>query len=984
MKSTFETGFTPPEGQIIKPDAAEISGNKLKELKDSLLSIGVEYDDRLSILENKFRWHILESLRTAGALEYTGGVLILDKAKAIEILTSSEVKRFKVASSYEYLTRDRIIQVLDGVEVRVKGDSMQNKDEPPRPIVRLPQNSESFRYSSDVLPQKAPVISLIELNSQQLKFSEKPIRLHDGSEITLGELMCRARLIDLGLAYDPNKALEANILKAELFDKLESVDVLTKFNKLVVIDTQELQLSDRRTVTWNFRGPHNTQKAITMADVVDLLRDLSGFSQDQFRSEAFANHEIGPRPIVDIPQNLRDMLTPEAWALRAKSSVLKPWAISDRVNWSEEILLQDGTQVNLAELAITYELYNTLKAYRDPKTQELMIIDPSTGQKQKFNPTLFKDLTGISPSGSTDKDRRITFSNYGMEFAQKFLRNLLAAKILRPEDFKVSSQGEYANKYGGKRTFLKRGVSHYQFSNSTHRSVGYYFGRDTFLGHSDVRIDHDNTFVQEIDSDTLGIFHNTKSPDGNTKAELIFTCKYLDPETILALKAKKAKEIGRNATKSEITANLKVSAELIKPGFKAYQVEDYFARRSDESPRAYEERLTYLREADKVLSDFIRFCSDANLLVSDFVWEEKLIILNILRSGVRYDELVKFAQEYNETGVRALLLSEYDPSIAKDLIELAKVAEHKEDLTDIFDASAYLHLQSKRLKKVVEKTLIQSDLHNWDLTMKEDFAEELAEASRRHLKDILLAAIEIGKSGYAETEFYNGKQMSASNLAEVTDTVFAYGDVLDKLHSLLSQDGAYKFNLIEQEEGSPKSYSFAVHNGDEISYLTIQLRAVGVKRGKHNKLREYDGEARINILSSFVPIPLSVKEQARQDAISIRLDREGMTRWGKTLLENDPTRVDGALSLDVGFIDFDEPSSTLNDYLGRITAIGNALSIKRAKAFRKTPQYYHGRGSFSKAFGNTYIMQELVNAIDHTIGTAYPKKKLKALAQTAR
>jgi len=110
----------------------------------------------------------------------------------------------------------------------------------------------------------------------------------------------------------------------------------------------------------------------------------------------------------------------------------------------------------------------------------------------------------------------------------------------------------------------------------------------------------------------------------------------------------------------------------------------------------------------------------------------------------------------------------------------------------------------------------------------------------------------------------------------------------------------------------------------------------------------FDGEARINLLfNPNEPISELVGEASRQQALSIRLDREGIIRdVNNNYISSDPEIEKGVLSLDIGSI-YGEPDNP-NTRVGRILAIGNALISSRRG---ETPHFTHVRETFDSKYG---------------------------------
>ena len=126
-----------------------------------------------------------------------------------------------------------------------------------------------------------------------------------------------------------------------------------------------------------------------------------------------------------------------------------------------------------------------------------------------------------------------------------------------------------------------------------------------------------------------------------------------------------------------------------------------------------------------------------------------------------------------------------------------------------------------------------------------------------------------------------------------------------------------------------------------------------------------EGEAGINFFvnqKSDEPVPEELAKPLRQQALSIRLDREG-TVWipGASIshIDSDPTRQQGAVSLDIGSI-YGEPDNP-NVEIGRLLAIGNALITER---HGEKANFNHVREVFNEKFGDAKVFADIVRKLE--------------------
>jgi len=261
--------------------------------------------------------------------------------------------------------------------------------------------------------------------------------------------------------------------------------------------------------------------------------------------------------------------------------------------------------------------------------------------------------------------------------------------------------------------------------------------------------------------------------------------------------------------------------------------------------------------------------------------------------------------------------------------------------------------------------LLQQDKVLDGLNVPEDikgmFPRQIAEAVLRRAKDILNTAAYLTDHDFAEVPYYGDKVIKVTDEEDVIQGLKEYINILKVIENFITKPQSFEF--ISQEGVDVSTFHYKRENSDENSYFSIQLREYGASIGQHNVDIEYDGEARINLLFSEKPMTSSLSDPARQDALSLRIDREGKMRDGNKIIGNDPTRKDGEISLEVGSVNHDDqtlPSAVI----GRVVSVGNYLGLHRNEKLEKEhPQYYHNRESFSRTLGDADVFAEIVRKI---------------------
>lgn len=226
--------------------------------------------------------------------------------------------------------------------------------------------------------------------------------------------------------------------------------------------------------------------------------------------------------------------------------------------------------------------------------------------------------------------------------------------------------------------------------------------------------------------------------------------------------------------------------------------------------------------------------------------------------------------------------------------------------------------------------------------------------------ELLLVIQEVIQKGKAETQLYNGEKIAATDIKSVCQALTSLEYSITTIAEALRQSAE-----APRSTEAPSQTHETVHAiRFETPKVLLQVREQGAKIGAHDATREFDGEARINFLVNIKtdePIPEELSQPLRQQALSIRLDREG-TVWipgaSVAIPESDPTRQQGSLSLDIGSI-YGEPDNP-NVEIGRLLAIGNALIAEKRG---EKANFNHVREVFDPKFGDAEVFADVVRKL---------------------
>lgn len=367
---------------------------------------------------------------------------------------------------------------------------------------------------------------------------------------------------------------------------------------------------------------------------------------------------------------------------------------------------------------------------------------------------------------------------------------------------------------------------------------------------------------------------------------------------------------------------------------------------------------TFLRQVE---SDF-----DINL--SELNIRNQLQFLNFIltKSTEEVGNIIDFTKKHGLDSLAAFVYCEYGEEIGEKILNIGEKLP-QEISADIFAEFR----QISNLTSEISVTLSQSEELKDDILpteVKKYFPTQAAEAIMRRAKDIIYTADQLSDKGKAEAQYHDGTTLEITKVSQIVEALRQYRQSIEIIKNLISTgDNDKEFILLNAETGVPTSYQFEVKNsGNESSYLTIQLREVGAQYKDRNANREFDGEARINFLFSNQPMSLDLTVDSRQQAFSVRIDREGkdFDKDGNIIF-NDPTRQDGNMSMDVG---------SPQDTTGRVIAIGNALSFAESKqADKRKLQFYHNRESFNHELGDADVFAKIVMLLQKKIEEAYSR-----------
>jgi hypothetical protein len=391
--------------------------------------------------------------------------------------------------------------------------------------------------------------------------------------------------------------------------------------------------------------------------------------------------------------------------------------------------------------------------------------------------------------------------------------------------------------------------------------------------------------------------------------------------------------------------------------------EDVFPVAVGESAEAAEQAFASYRH---LLLPWVRekIQADSGLNIADLTTEEQgqLFYYFATQKEDNIYAVQKYVHMYGAEGARALLVTRYGENYGHILVALGE--EHKHFMREFLPHFVRIHALSASIGNRLE---MYEPLHRTseECAGLRKVAAQLQEGINRRAKDVLLVAKHVLEEGALDVPYYGNMRIGINRATEVINAMCVYERMLELSDNLLQgKDGGMQFQG-KDATGAIDTYHFIDTNTvSDMRYCMVQLRERGAPFGAHDAGREFDGEARINVLMHSSPIATSLNASSRQEAVSFRLDREGKTRKDGNITENDPTRQNGEASLEIGAV-FGNNQSLPGNVVGRVIAAGNYLGMAQKKGAET--QYYHNRESFSPEIGDADTFATLVRIIRHAL-----------------
>lgn len=594
---------------------------------------------------------VLAYLEQNGVMTKAGDHLVIDQDRLATILNESKnqrLGRFQVS-------RLKIIKALSGLtgysSTDLETDEYENQELRPRPLLELPQ-SKTDLFDTFAERNRNAVVPIEQLVKPGSSFKgQSELELDDGNVVSLQELGLVVGLADYEVKYDVNLLLEENNRRFKILRNLERDGVLSRTDNYLIIDEEAIK---------NIQTKNKASTDYNKVNLVDALKNLSGYSKKDVTSEELKTGKLASRKVMALPASLQQLELNQSYPPDIKNSILRPWEIGRNAGWSEELELQSGEKANMAELAIAEKLHE-LGATRDSKTGELKILDPESGKYLKFNNQLFRRLAQLNPVITEATARPGIRTNRSFESEPgtflKYLPHLLKHDVLRTSDITRRAGSESAERFN----VNPRTISHdgyVSLSNSQDQFARYYLGRTKFLG----EVPKENVMVRQLGPSFAGIFDLTHGGE-----KLMYTLDLATPDDF-AKKQKNKMHLSQSARSAQTTFGKEFTDAHLHP----YIAQESIPRHGNETEEQYQKRLTYLHDPEFVYNQCAELFAEAGIGIHNLPWSEQIVLAGAILELPQRDKIINFAKQFGLIGVRTLLSLDYDRNMGETVFALAE------------------------------------------------------------------------------------------------------------------------------------------------------------------------------------------------------------------------------------------------------------------------------------------------------------------------
>lgn len=404
--------------------------------------------------------------------------------------------------------------------------------------------------------------------------------------------------------------------------------------------------------------------------VYDFLKDLEVVSANDYALAGEDKSKLKPIPLFNVPENVEEAFDEDF--IKNKKYYLNFWDIGDRENnqtvirWEKhkDFESESGEKINPRELYLATKIFREFNGNRENGV--LMVDNPKDGSRKKI--TYDWILENISRVQGIEKGIH--------SFLQDNCPNLIKNGLLKYSDFEIQTT-RGAAEIARKEYFPKAGS---KFQVSTDKATYFISSGNNFI-YKDRKIPLENIKVAILDNKTLGII----SVDNGTE-KLEYTIDMLSDEEILNKKALLKKKDVKDLSKEERQETIFANREDLDGKIKEFEKSSLISRKTGESDVEYEKRTGYILDYNHVKDVSDNLLNEHKISIHNLSWREQVWLSaaeHELRLQNRYDEFIKFVDEYKLDGIKTFLSCENDIDDAVRILEINKKLG-KEDASLVF------------------------------------------------------------------------------------------------------------------------------------------------------------------------------------------------------------------------------------------------------------------------------------------------------------
>ena len=708
-------------------------------------------------------------------------------------------------------------------------------------------------------------------------------------------------------------------------ERMEQNDLLSyRKDGVMMIDVEKAQEKISAKFLYDL-GPIYTSKYLGNEKVIETLKLLFK-DKSAIDIKDKDDKDAEPIDVFYLPQTATEAL--DVNKIKEANFLLSFDDVVKRVRYDDNNY-GDIDDLDYREVAIPLMIYHPQYGDGFRNEQGELMIKDDKGEFRKISVDMFVEQYGAF-KGPKDNDKGLSSPK---AFLQDHLSNLNKSGLLTADDFgSLGSTHKWSLGGRSERNLTKRGMT---MLNKVRYTLGAQFAPSKG-DYKTIQISVDKGGVIKIDEEG--------------KKNIVAMFDLQKPEEV-ADTDKGHKLVGVKDT-----------------GLIDFNQSDIYDQKADESDIDYEQRIAGYNSLEEVMlnSDIIQ--KETGLNIVDLNYKEQQLVSRVFdgTDTEAQHKIMSFLKTYGLDGLKTFISEEHLESSGFKLVEIADKMKPLE-AHRLLQSYRRIIDRAEKIKQSLESQEVKQYFDNQSLNKQISLA--LPEAVNRRVTEIINTAYAVVTEGEASTKFYNDKIIEIDNVADIIEALEILEKSFAQIHSLFDEERGYEFKLksTEQKDGI-FMHNFKVKNKQDKagSYFALHIRPQATR--EFDSDLQYDGEARINFLSSNEEFTNSISNEARKEAITIRLDREGLVvdAEGK-IIENNPLKKQGRLSLDMGSVFAD--SGRENNLVAKSIAIGNAL-----KGNSSNPDFNHNRDSFYKERGESDNFAEIARALQAFIAQKYSDK----------